>query len=64
MNQTSQRFWLTGIAFSIACGLSKTARLAKDIQKLKTGTSEKAVVDEVDRKVQMKTIAKYVFREG
>lgn len=58
VNQTSQRFWLTGIAFSIICGLSKTARLAQDIQKLKAGTSEKAVVDEADRKVQIKTIAK------
>jgi len=58
VNQTSQRFWLTGIAFSIACGLAKTGRMAQDIQKLKNGTSEKAVIDDSDRKIQIKTIAK------
>jgi len=58
VNQTSQRFWLSGIGFSIVYGLAKTGRLAQDIKKLKEGTSEKVVVDDADRKVQIKTIAK------
>lgn len=58
VNKTSQRFWLTGIAFSIACSLAKTSRLAAEIKKLNDGTSEKAVIDDADRKIQIKTLAK------
>jgi len=55
VSKTSQRFWLTGIAFSIACGLAKTGRTALEIQRLTDGTAEKA---EEDRKVQIKTVTK------
>ena len=60
VNKTSQRFWLTGIAFSIACGLAKTGRMSQEIQKLKNGTSEKVIADDADSKLQIKSIAKYV----
>ncbi|KAF8323253.1 peroxisomal biogenesis factor [Clavulina sp. PMI_390] len=58
INKTSQRFWLVGIAFSIINGLAKSGRLGLSIKKLKEGTSEKQVIDEADRKVQIKTLAK------
>jgi peroxin-11B len=60
VNKTSQRFWLTGIAFSIACSLAKTGRLSQEIQKIKNGTSEKAAADDAERKLQIKSTAKYV----
>jgi hypothetical protein len=38
--------------------------LAQEIHKLKNGTSEKVVVDDADRKLQIKSVAKYVDPEG
>lgn len=61
LNDTANRLWLAGIAFSIANSLAKIGRLGQDIQALKRGTntSEKTVVtDEVDRKAQVKALAK------
>jgi hypothetical protein len=37
--------------------------MAREMRKLKKGTSENAVVDDADRKLQIKTIAKYVMPE-
>jgi len=47
VDKTSQRFWLSGIAFSILCGLAKTGRLVREI---KLSTSEKAEGDEAQIK--------------
>jgi len=58
VNKTSQRFWLTGIAFSIACSLAKTGRLSQEIHKIKNGTNEKAAADDAERKLQIKSTAK------
>jgi peroxin-11B len=56
IEKTSQRFWLSGIAFSILYGLATTGRLAREIKSLKKGTTPgEKVEDEVEHKVQIRT---------
>lgn len=56
IEKTSQRFWLSGIAFSILSGLATTGRLCREIKSLKKGaTPGEKVEDEVEHKVQIRT---------
>ncbi|KAG9118463.1 Peroxisomal membrane protein PMP27 [Ceratobasidium sp. 392] len=48
VNKASQRFWLSGILFSIVHGLVKVARLANEAKRLRS-ISEKGVGADADR---------------
>ncbi|CAE6536706.1 unnamed protein product [Rhizoctonia solani] len=48
VNKASQRFWLSGILFSIVHGLVRVARLANEAKRLRS-VSEKGVGADVDR---------------
>ncbi|KAF8329148.1 peroxisomal biogenesis factor 11 [Cantharellus anzutake] len=57
VNKTSQRFWLSGILFSILCGLAKTGRLASEIQSLDQSPHSSAKgADDAERKVQIRAL--------
>jgi len=59
INLTSQRFWISGLLFSITNSIVKSSRISLEAKRLREGTaSEKAVVDEADRKLQIKTLEK------
>jgi len=62
VNVTSQRFWLAGIAFSIAHSLAKVRRLAHETKQLRTAIpipSEKPdEIEAAERKLKIKTLQK------
>jgi len=54
VNKISQRFWLAGIVFSVAAGMSKMNRQIKNVKKLKSAsrTAEKANADTMREEIK------------
>jgi len=61
INLTSQRFWLAGIAFSIAHSLAKVNRLSSETKRLRNAIpipSEKPEIEAAERKLKIKALYK------
>jgi len=58
VNKTSLRFWLAGIAFSIAHGILKAGRLANEAKALRNSSGEKSSLgDDAAKRARLSVIA-------